>query len=109
MTFRDQTGEEHAQELYDTDDDGRGRVDWTAVEKAFKAPLVEIVGRGTPPLWKRGEYEGFTFSRFQAGTVVDVRADRARGKKLSCADLDLLTVTSNSFVRTYSQTNTDCS
>ena len=46
---------------------GGGRLDWSTVEKALQADVVEIVGRGVPPCFPQGsENAGLTRRIFSA-------------------------------------------
>ena len=57
-------------ELWDIQSDGKGRLDWLAVEKTFSADVVRILRQGSPSLLKRGEWEGYTRETFQPGSTI---------------------------------------
>lgn len=79
----DETGEEHMQKLHDIQE-GRGRVDWAAVKKAFRADLVEIKDEGTPELLKTGDREGLTRASFQPGSAILVSVSRKSQGVAAC-------------------------
>ena len=66
----EQTKEERVQQLYDR------RLDWAAVEKAFDAKLVELVGSGVPGTIPAGDNQGLTRQRFEPGETVSVTVEK---------------------------------
>ncbi len=79
----EEEGEQEELQLYDIQDDGRGRLDWTAAERAFDARLLKIKGRGPPGVFPSGDREGLTRDTFQPGSVLPVTVYRKQGETRS--------------------------
>lgn len=75
-------GKKEEMELWDIQFDGKGRLDWAAVKETFSADVVRILGKGTPPLLKKGEWEGYTRETFQPGSTIQLSVDR-RGQGMA--------------------------
>lgn len=70
-----------------------GRLDWTAVKKAFQADVVQIVNEGIPPCFQAGESTGLdhrTFADPELRISVIKRGDCSSTHVMHCSFLNLL-------------------